>query len=115
MTNENQHPTTLIEKTSSVFEFSPEPIRTPLYSNACLVNLSANDVFIDFGFADTYPVKLDKQRVDEHGVEILSVAPVARISVSLQVAAVLHRQLDDLFKALRQLQVEHGGESDTQK
>ena len=115
MTNENQQNSILIERTVSVFEFPADPIRAPLYSNACLVNLSGNDVFIDFGFADTYPVKPEKKRLDGRGVEILTVAPVARLSINLQVAAALQHQLNDMFNALTEVRQGRGGEDGAQE
>jgi hypothetical protein len=87
-------------KVSTVFEFPASPVRPPIYANTCLVNVTGSDVLIDFGFLDTYPATPDRIRYDADGNRVITVHPVTRVSINLNIAAMLHAQLGKIFEAV---------------
>jgi len=74
----------------------------PVFANVCVVRPGAGVAMLDFGFLDPMAVAAAKRssKADKKGADRLDGCLAARVALSYDALAALHRQTDAAMKAL---------------
>lgn len=76
-----------------LYFINPLPVRVPLLANTANVNYADGNLYVDFGFVDSYAVNIPDLPRTTDGSPIIEVTPVTRVALSPESALPLFQAL----------------------